>query len=114
MFHVKHFCPVAAQNLTRLRTAVSCLCVRSADFLVQLESGRDGVALARPPAHGIPNVRCAKIFCLFLEASKSELQTNGAFDGGHIVMAQLPDPFPQAKLADRAELIGHGLSLLAV
>jgi hypothetical protein len=38
MFHVKHFCPIEAQNLTRPKTTASSELVRSTDFLVQLES----------------------------------------------------------------------------
>jgi hypothetical protein len=36
MFHVKHFCPIEAQNLTRPDTESSPDLVRSIDFLVQM------------------------------------------------------------------------------
>jgi hypothetical protein len=45
MFHVKHFCPVAAQNLTRTKTALLIDFVRSIDFLVQSESGGGGASM---------------------------------------------------------------------
>jgi hypothetical protein len=46
MFHVKHFRPIEAQNLTRTKTALRFDLVRSIDFLVQLESGCGAAALA--------------------------------------------------------------------
>ncbi|HUI22275.1 MAG TPA: hypothetical protein VLZ74_14680 [Methylocella sp.] len=46
MFHVKHFCPVGTQNLTRPKTAAAPALVGSIDFLVQLagagQKGRIG------------------------------------------------------------------------
>jgi hypothetical protein len=47
---VKHFCPIAAQNLTWRETAASRRFVRLADFLVQLESGIGGASMLKAVA----------------------------------------------------------------
>jgi len=56
MFHVKHFCPVAAQNLTRAKTAFRVDLVRSTDFLDRLESGCAGALMAQ--VVGDSQLRC--------------------------------------------------------
>jgi hypothetical protein len=58
--------------------------------------------------------RLASPVCNILAASKSKLQTDCPLDGGHVLLAEASDPFPQPKLADGAQLVGHGLPLLAV
>jgi hypothetical protein len=57
MFHVKHFRPIGAQNLTRRETALHIDLVRSIDFLVQLESGAGGVSMSRTIQEASTGVR---------------------------------------------------------
>ncbi len=45
-----------------------------------------------------------------VETSQSELYGDRSFDRGNIFLVQAADPLPQAKLADRAQLIGHCLA----
>jgi hypothetical protein len=62
MFHVKHFCPVGAQDLTRSKTAATpsrphLQCVKLIDFPVRFESGA-GNAIGRGElSAGISDVR---------------------------------------------------------
>jgi hypothetical protein len=46
MFHVKHFCPIRAQNLTSRKTALRFDLVTSRNFLVRSESGGGAVSMA--------------------------------------------------------------------
>jgi TIR domain len=46
MFHVKHFCPKVAQNLTRPKTAASFRHIRSPDFLVRFQKPGGGPSIA--------------------------------------------------------------------
>jgi hypothetical protein len=47
------------------------------------------------------------------EALKSKLNADRSFNGGNIFPVQAADPLPQAKLADRTQLIRHCLALLS-
>jgi hypothetical protein len=47
MFHVKHFGPVEAQNLTRRKQGLPLNLIRSTEFLVRFESGRGGASIAQ-------------------------------------------------------------------
>jgi hypothetical protein len=61
MFHVKHFCPVGAENLTRPRTAAHFDLVRSIDILVQFQEGRSATSIARPVAGRHPRCKVRSI-----------------------------------------------------
>jgi hypothetical protein len=56
MFHVKHFGPIGAHNLTRPKTAAFLNIVESTDFFLQLESSVGGVSTPEPVAKG--QLRC--------------------------------------------------------
>jgi hypothetical protein len=55
-FHVKHFCPIKAQNLTRPLTAASPDLVGSIDSLVRKKSGGGGAWLVELSAEN--QLRC--------------------------------------------------------
>jgi hypothetical protein len=47
MFHVKHFCPIAAQNLASRKHRLLVRFVRSVDFLVQKKLGGGGASMMK-------------------------------------------------------------------
>ena len=56
LFHVKRFCPIGGQNLTRPKTAVPHQSVRSIDFLRPFNEGDGAASVAQPVAGKHP--RC--------------------------------------------------------
>jgi hypothetical protein len=89
MFHVKHFGPIAAENLTRAKTALRSDFVRSRDFLVQSESGGGGASIAQRFARG--SLRC-KVHANMFDREHTGVRSP---------IPMTPKPLPQPPCNDR-------------